>query len=293
VHLTIGAVAPAERDTVAALFAAAQVRPDRHICYLSLVAPAIGEELASLEPDGWDGVLVARAGDRLVGALGVEHDREPPRVWWHGPSVVADLPYAGVADRLLEEARRRLPTHVVEEELAGDDRHADLAELAARHGFTTATASAVLTRACAPAPDVPDAGVRAFADADRGAVAAIHDAAFPGAHLPGHRIDEGSDRFVLVAERAGTVAGYLAVDRFPDGTGYLDLLGVAPEARRAGVGAALVAAALRQLHREGIADAGLTVRETNHTARRLYDRLGFTEERLVRPFRRGFVLGEG
>lgn len=291
--IDVGPVSPDERAAVVDLFAAGQRTPARHIAYLSLDAEPIAAELAALEPAGWDDVVVARRDGQVVGALAAEHDSEPPRVWWHGPAVADrdDVDFLDVAGALLEAGRARLPAHVTEEELAGDDRHVELTALAARFGFDTAPASAVLSRACTPAPVAPDAAtIRAFTEDDRPVVAAIHDAAFPNSHQPGHRVDEGTDRTVLVAERDGQVVGYAAVERHEDGSGYLDLVGVDPASRGAGVGAALVVAALAHLDRLGCEVANLTVRETNTVARRLYERLGFTEERLVRPHRRGFHL---
>lgn len=289
----VGSARTEERDAVVALFADAQRRPERHICYLSVEPAAIAAELAGLEPEGWDGVLVARAPDgEVVGALAAEHDREPPRAWWHGPVVADSYPYLEVGGALLEAARPRLPDHVVEEEFAGDAAHQELAALAAEHGCEAQDGSAVLHRPTAPVPEVANvATIRPFTEPDRGIVAEIHDAAFPSGHLPGHRVDEGEDRWVLVAERDGEVIGYVAAERHQDGTGYIDLVGVREDARGGGVGAALVAEAVRSLGDVGCQTANLTVRETLHGARRLYERLGFSEERLVRPYRRGFRLG--
>jgi ribosomal protein S18 acetylase RimI-like enzyme len=47
---------------------------------------------------------------------------------------------------------------------------------------------------------------------------------------------------------------------------------------------------VHELAGRGCEVVNLTVRATNLGARRLYERLGFTEERLVRPYRRGFHL---
>ncbi|WP_052666894.1 GNAT family N-acetyltransferase [Nitriliruptor alkaliphilus] len=291
--LEVGPATVDERGAVIDLFASGQVEPTRHIAYLSLGTEPIAAELTALEPGGWDDVVVARRDGLVIGALAAEHDREPPRVWWHGPAVVDrdDVDFLDVAGALLEAGRARLPAHVTEEELAGDDRHVELTALASRYGFDTAPASAVLSRACTPPPVAPEvAAIRPFTESDRPVVAAIHDATFPNNHQPGHRVDEGTDRTVLVAERDGHVAGYAAVERHEDGSGYLDLVGVDPASRGAGVGAALVVAALVHLGALGCEVANLTVRETNAVARRLYERLGFTEERLVRPHRRGFHL---
>jgi ribosomal protein S18 acetylase RimI-like enzyme len=100
----------------------------------------------------------------------------------------------------------------------------------------------------------------------------------------------GPDRIRLVVERDGDVAGYVAVERQPDGNGYVDFLGVAPGHRRRGLGAELVRAGVAALAELGCRRFHLTVREADTGARALYAGLGFTEERVIRPFRRGFSL---
>lgn len=292
--LDIGPAREDERSTIVALFAASQARPDRHVCYLSLDPEAIEAEVAELSPDGWHGVLVARRGDTVVGALALEHDSEPPRVWWHGPFVADGEPFEAVADALLSAGADRLPAHVVQQELGPDERHHDLAEVARRRGFVGDPASAVLSRDTDPPPARPmvdDVVVRAFAEPDRDAVAAIHDPAFPDSHVPGHRIDEGPrGRFVLVATDGGRIVGYAAAEQQEDGSGYLDLVGVAPGERGRGVGGLLVAEVVDAARARGCERIHLTVRETNVVARGLYERLGFTEERLIRPYRLGFSM---
>jgi ribosomal protein S18 acetylase RimI-like enzyme len=296
--LDIGAAHPGEREAVVDLVVASQERPERHICYLSAGRDAVAVEIARLAPAGWDGVLVARRGSEVVGALAVEHDSVPPRVWWHGPYVAEGEAVELVGDALLAGGRARLPAHVIEEELGPDTRNVELAALAERHGFHADPASAVLWRAATPnatsgAPRATADGleVRRFTDRDRSVVAALVDAAFPASHVPGVRIDEGRDRIVLVAVSDDRVVGFVAAERQEDGAGYLDLVAVAEEERGRGRGAALVEAALAALvDRFGCPTVHLTVRETNHAARALYDRLGFTEERLIRPWRRGFTV---
>lgn len=292
--LDIGTAREDERATVVALFAAGQHRPDRHVCYLSLDPDAIDAEIDELAPDGWKGVLVARRGDEVVGALALEHDREPPRVWWHGPAVADGEPFGVVADALLSAGTERLPAHVTQQELGPDDRHRDLADVAERRGFSRDPASAVLSRDTDPPPPRPTVDgvhVRPFADADREAVAAIHDPAFPDSHVPGHRVDEGPrGRFVIVAAAGDRIVGYAAAERQEDGSGYLDLVGVAPGERGRGIGALLVTEVVDAARARGADRIHLTVRETNTVARGLYERLGFTEERLIRPYRLGFSM---
>lgn len=290
-----------EVDAAARWVSGQQADPARHIASESMDAVAIATDLRDLEPRGLADVLVAVAGDAIVGLLGLEHDSDPPRVWWRGPYVADGADVDAVVDALLAAGRAQLPDHVTQEEFGPDDRHAWLAAVAERHGFHAEEASAVLVRSLAG--DLAD--VRRAATDDAGeveveaataelapVVAGLHDAIFPGTHASGARIASARDDAVVLVARSGAeVVGYVAVERQEDGRGYIDYLGVSPGARRGGIGRLLVAAGC--VHLAGayacpVVD--LTVRESNRAARRLYESLGFEEERLIRPWRRGFSL---
>lgn len=290
-----------ELGAVADWLAREQTDPARHIAYLALDAGAIATGLRQLEPDGLGGAVVAVDDGGVVGFLAAEHDTEPPRVWWHGPYVRRDHDFQEVADALYEAAGAHLPDHVVEQELAPDDRHADVAAFAARHGFAAEEASAVLVRTlhADDDPDRRDAGaappgvtVERLDDVTSPAVAELHDATFRGTHRSGASLTSPAEgQLVLVARRGREVVGYVAVEQQDDGSGYVDYLGVAADERRNGRGRALVAAGCARLRDElDCTTVSLTVRESNVAARRLYDQLGFAEERLIRPWRRGFTL---
>lgn len=290
------AEAPALGD-LAELVAAQQSDPRSHIGYLGDDASSIASDLAGLEPDGLDGIVVAQVADRVVGLLGAEYDLDPPRVWWHGPFVADVDDPAQVADELYAAARRRLPAVVREEELAPDDRNELVADLARRHGFVADEASAVLTRPLRPtmsplAEHNPDIAVTPLATGHRRAVAALHDTTFPGTHTVSDRLDLGEARRVLVASSHddGNVCGYVAIEVQANQAGYIDYLAVTEQHRGSGIGATLVSAACTTLAAAGCETATLTVRESNTAARALYTQLGFHEVRLLRPWRRGFRL---
>ncbi|SNR35720.1 ribosomal protein S18-alanine N-acetyltransferase [Halorubrum vacuolatum] len=82
----------------------------------------------------------------------------------------------------------------------------------------------------------------------------------------------------LVAEDADEVVGYVVADRTPNfdrDIGHIKDLAVRPETRGAGVGRALLRAALARLRIEGAVVVKLEVREDNETARSLYASEGF------------------
>jgi ribosomal-protein-alanine N-acetyltransferase len=78
----------------------------------------------------------------------------------------------------------------------------------------------------------------------------------------------------LVAERDGRVVGYVVAVRAADEAEILNLC-VAPTARRAGTGRALVRAILERVAAHGARAAYLEVRDSNRAARRLYEGEGF------------------
>lgn len=290
-----------ELETVCRWIAAQQADPTRHIAYLDVEPAAIEVGLRELEPDGLAGVLVATDGGELIGFLAAEHDEDPPRVWWQGPFVAAVHDFATVAGELHAAAEARLPAHVTQQEFGPDGRNTAVGAFAASLGFSPEEASAVLARPLGTDSD-PDLGLAGNAPmgVDIGPlmpsltsqVARLHDDLFPGTHTVGTDLAvPGDGNVVLVAARDDEVLGYVALERQADGSGYVDYLGVSPPARGAGIGRALVAAGCARLRDDlDCASAHLTVRESNLGARRMYEQLGFVEERVVRPWRRGFTL---
>ncbi len=89
----------------------------------------------------------------------------------------------------------------------------------------------------------------------------------------------------MSCDEVGDVLGYVAGRVQPDGDGYIDFLAVAPGRRQQGVGRALVTALSRQLV-EGSPNERvcLTVRDSNHPARALYEQLGFRVDASIAPF---------
>lgn len=303
--MDVRAVQPDEISAVAEFIAAQQEVAELHVCYLSVDAPAIRRELSGLEPDGLAGVLVAREDAEIVGVLGAEWDTEPPRIWWHGPFAVPDRRWHDIADALYVSARELPPGEILQEELAPDSRNGHVAAFARRHGFACEEGSAVLGRPLTdvdgrPVGDgdlvnepIDGVDVRRLSEVDRHEVAALHDRLFPATHTPGERLAEGDERDVLVAV-GDAVLGYVAVELQENQEGYIDFLGVSPEARGIGVGRLLVRAACRLLRDErACRSVHLTVRASNASARGLYTSVGFTEERITIPWRRGFTVTPG
>ena len=266
-----------------------QSDPESHIAYLSIEASDIASELEEL--DAWHHfTLIARDENRLLGWLTAETDEEIGRVWWLGPFCLDD-DWDSIADDLLLTARRDLTAQFTQEEAASDDRHVRLDGWCRRHGFTEHTASAALDLRSKTKPD-RDSAVVVMSDTTRASVAMLHDRYFPGSHRTGDQLVAHDQTTVLVrptSPDASDVDGYVATQHQADGSTYIDFLGVVEHARRTRVATQLIRA-VTSSSGDDEAHFHLTVRADNEAARRLYNRLGFEETRVVVPYRLGFSL---
>lgn len=291
---TVRRATEADRLRLAEFAVALQARPDRHIAYLATEAETIAAEMIE-EDDDWTAVsavaeVPGSAGAELVGWLMGSIDLDMGRTWWFGPFVDADADFAAVANALYAHATMLLPAAVTEEEMAIDTAFDLARDWAAPHGFVAEEGSLALNLDHQIAPSsVP---VRPVTPDDVATVAPLHDDLFPGTHIVGERLVLGADELHprLVVERDGELLGYVAVEVQPDGIGYVDFLGVVPSARGQGLGAGLVRAGVAALHELGCTRVHLTVRAGNVAARSLYAGLGFAEDRVIVPLRKGFSL---
>ncbi len=101
------------------------------------------------------------------------------------------------------------------------------------------------------------------------------------AHFLGTQID-ADDAVVLVAERAGIPIGYVYAGIEPfswkelrDAAGFIHDIVVDPSARRTGVAAALMEAAIAWVREQGVANVMLWTAAPNDGAQRLFEGLGF------------------
>ncbi len=88
-------------------------------------------------------------------------------------------------------------------------------------------------------------------------------------------LEQGSG-MVLVAEKGQRLSGYLALQVTVPEAELLRIV-VAPELRRQGLAGSLLELAWKRLAELGVCCCYLEVRRSNTTARRLYDRHGFTD----------------
>lgn len=283
--MTLRVVAESDLEAMVRLAVNQQAVPEHHIGYLGLETDSIRKDILGV--DGWiDRTAVVIDDDQqLSGWLMGEKDDDMDRVWWWGP-FLAEGAWREQADALY-----RMASEVVgaaEEEMAPDDRNTRVAELAERNGLRGEVASAVLSYA--EAGFGRPTGVVPMEHEHQADVVVLHDRLFPGTHTPGATLVSSEEAIRLVIIEAGEIMGYVAAELQSDGSGYIDYLGVDPSHRRRGLGRNLVMGATDRLVGVGATSVNLTVREDNEAARALYESLGFTQERLIRPYRKGFTL---
>ncbi|HEY1376259.1 MAG TPA: GNAT family N-acetyltransferase [Gemmataceae bacterium] len=241
------------------------------------------------------GVLVARAGGRLVGAMVVAPVPGAGAAVWP-PQVEPDAPAADVlagelvaraADWLRGRGVKLAQALLAPEDaalagplLCGGFRHvtslwylrhdlempAGLLGEPERLTYTTlaaageATFAAVLARTYEGTHDCPE----------------ISDARSPAEALAGHQAGGFDPERWWLASAGGEPAGLLLLNPSPDGDGWeVAYVGVVPEHRRRGYGRELVVKGLVEAKAAGQPGVTLAVDARNRPARELYRRLGF------------------
>lgn len=264
-----------------------QADPATGTCYIGIEREALRLELEELG-DAWPGsaLVVTDVGGRILAATVTDLDAELGRSWIHGPWV-ADEHWDALARPLLEAAITRCPSEVTHHEISGDVANVAMAALAADLGWAASVPNHVFAAKLGDAADWPadDPRVRTPRPDDFAAVDPLHAAEFPNTYLTTRQmIDEGiaGDRITVVSESGGTVLGYAAGRVQPDGSGYLDFIAVAPEARGSGAGRGLLVTVGRRIMAAAAQhDINLTVQDHRSPAIALYRALGFTLETTI------------
>jgi ribosomal protein S18 acetylase RimI-like enzyme len=192
--------------------------------------------------------------------------------------------WQATADTMLTHARR-LPrlSGVRMLDLFGHRRNRLLADFAARHGAPVNMTTRCFTLTASPLRSLL---VRGPAQDDRttllpdeptirDAVVRLHDRCFPDAPTNGHRLVSGRHTVVvLLGERGllGYAAGYTQAEEY-----YVDVVGVAEDARSCGVGRTVVRRLLAELAtRGGVRDrAAAIIRDGNDASEHMFTKLGF------------------
>jgi mycothiol synthase len=97
---------------------------------------------------------------------------------------------------------------------------------------------------------------------------------FSGLHLRAHNLDPALSRVAVSGE---AIVGFLLARRWDeDQVGYVDVLAVGPEHRRAGLGTAMLTSAFAAFAAAGLREAQLGVASDNPRALTVYERIGMT-----------------
>jgi ribosomal-protein-alanine acetyltransferase len=96
----------------------------------------------------------------------------------------------------------------------------------------------------------------------------------------------GAESSVIVARRERRVAAF-AIMHFGDEVAHLNLLAVAPEHRRQGLGSQLMDWLTATAIEAGVFRINLEVRTQNEAARNFYERLGFAQLGVVQGYYQG------
>lgn len=276
---------PAQLEEIAAYAAGCNRDPAQHIGYVGQTREEVTHELGELDADAVFAVARARD-DRLCGLLAAEWDVDLGRTWLHGPwAATPDL-----MDRLYRAVLPHLPVTAGTHELFIDTANTAVAGFAARHGFAPHGHQVILRFARNRLAELPAVTLPRLTPQWHGQFAALHDRAFPGTYAPARTLLADPPP-VLVATEGDTLLGYVVLKLRP-GDAQVEYLAVAEPARRRGIGTRLLTAALHEALRDPRYEAVDLVTD-DPSARRLYERVGFTLRREMRSFRRRAAAGPG
>jgi RimJ/RimL family protein N-acetyltransferase len=281
----------ASRDDLAAVvefIAPLNVKADHRIGYLGDRPEEIAREL--LEYGAIDNAFVARRSGALAGFLAMEVDDELGRSYLFGPWVdVAD--WDGIANRLVDECLAIVPDNATAQlEMFYDIANDNVSRLGNRLGFETYKDVRTLRFDRSDLDTVGPGTATPVEARHRKSLERLHDRHFPNTHLPGERMLEqlGEEKACFVRAESDEVVGYtyLEVDD-ATGSASLEFLATAESARGHGIAADLVQTGLSWMFAfESVSEAWLVVDEDNADARRLYERLGWTEVHRLTSLRR-------
>lgn len=253
--------------------------------------PPLSDEVRLRASAGRGHALLARDGDDLVGFAHLDAEGEEP-----ASAELVVRPSArghGVGDRLLAALLERTGPGGLR--LWAHGRHPAAARLAARHGFVPVRSlwqmRMPLTDALPPAELPPGVTVRAFSPGrDEAAWVEVNNVAF-ATHpeqgdwsvedvLARQREPWFDPAGFFLAERDGALVGFHwtkvhSATAGKEALGEVYVLGVLPTEGGHGLGRALTIVGLRHLRGRGLTAAILYVDESNTTAVRVYERLGF------------------
>lgn len=272
---------------IAALIVEHSRRPERR-CIHSDPRSGVDEAVAELEQLNLIGELVfvvALQQGRLVGCAGAEFDLGLRRAWLRGPFMDCqdETGWMAAAGELLQALERALPAEIVTLDSFLDQQHAWGQRLMEAGAYRRVRLVHVYQAVAQAQPyPVPPGCVEMRLEHAAG-VAELHRRLFPNTYLTAEQIvapagvsgSAGAPHRVYVYEEDGRVQGYVYGSENL-GEGVVDFIGVDENARRRGIGRALLGAILSWMFgAQGLQRASLTVHDELVNARALYEQAGF------------------
>jgi RimJ/RimL family protein N-acetyltransferase len=282
---------PASRDDLAAVvefIASLNVKADHRIGYLSDKPEEIAQDL--LEYGAIDNAFVARRTGGLVGFMAIDVDEGLGRSYLLGPWVDVGN-WDVIANRLFDDCLTIVPDNATEQlEMFFDIANDNVSRLGKNLGFETYKDVRTLRFDRSDLDAVGPGTATPVESRHHESLMRLHDQSFPNTHLPGVRMlgELGETKACFVRVDSDEVVGYIYLE-VDDTTGSanLEFVATAERARGRGIAADLVQTGLRWMFGfESVSEAWLVVDEDNAGARRLYERLGWTEVHRLTSMRR-------
>ncbi len=268
---------------------------EHHIGYFGLTPEDIRATLRMFNLPFDRAFRLALDGNRIIGTLGADIDRQLGRAWLYGPLVALDqdAEWDAAADALYAAVAAHLPADIHEHEMFVDAENRRVRAFAGRHGFTTRGEWAIYYLTPDRLAALPAAEAQPWDDRYAPQLDALHQRLFPRSnytlnYMLEKRDEDRESTILLVAAAGDALQGYFfgRVER-EAGEAYVDLVGVDEGQRGTGLGRRLMLAGLSRMRGlDGIRQVNLTVAAGNDPALRLYDSLGFQRERNMVAFRR-------
>lgn len=201
---------------------------------------------------------------------------------WMGP-FSEDANWEEHASLVLAAAREA--SSATTELINADNRNHHLTQLSQKLGFTGST-GVVEIELTGPLKN-SIVMVHPMSNDFREFVLTLHEEIFPDVEVSGSAIvDATGVDTTLVVRHFGAPVGYINTTRESDSVGRINFLAVVKDVRRKRLGGEMVRAAVAALVAEKVSKFSVRVGDDNTAARELFQSLGFTEQRLVIPFRR-------
>lgn len=265
------------------------LQPHHHIGYFGASPADIEHTIRSLPSGPEERFVLAYEDNVLVGLLGIDDDLEVGRAWLLGP-IIIHSDWQEIAGELYAAARALIQTGIREHELFCDAHNINCQTFAARHDFPMRGESAIYYITRDRFASLPPVTAQEWQPRYFDQLHTLHNQLFPSTYVTTQQMVDKRDEHtkLLIAAEGDTLRGYIFAKAEPEsGEGYIDLIGVAEPYRRKGIGKKLIQAFLHWAASiPAIQQVILTVNADNTAAQQLYRALGFSQERIMRGYRK-------